>query len=84
LALNGTEIRKQPLVERKELLDDLLTRMADDIEFSGHFEGDAREIFHHACKLGHEGVVVKRKDMGYESGRSKRWLKVPFKQPRRS
>jgi ATP-dependent DNA ligase len=50
--------------------------MADDIEFSGHFEGDAREIFHHACKLGHEGVVVKRKDMAYESGRSKRWLKV--------
>jgi hypothetical protein len=30
----------------------------------------------HVCKLGHEGIVAKRKDLPYESGRSKRWLKI--------
>jgi bifunctional non-homologous end joining protein LigD len=76
LELSGTEVRKQPLVERKELLADLLKRVKDGIELSDHIEGDANVIFEHACKLGHEGIVVKRKDLPYESGRSKRWLKV--------
>lgn len=76
LALNSTEVRRKRLIERKELLEDLLKRMADGIEFSDHIEGDARAIFEHACKLGHEGIVVKRKYLAYESGRSKRWLKI--------
>ena len=32
-------------------------------------------MFEHACKLGHEGIVSKRKDSRYVSGRSPGWIK---------
>jgi ATP-dependent DNA ligase len=32
--------------------------------------------FHHACKMGLEGIVSKRKDSRYRSGRSSEWLKM--------
>jgi bifunctional non-homologous end joining protein LigD len=38
--------------------------------------GDGPIIFRHACKLKLEGLVSKRKDLGYRSGPSKRWLKM--------
>jgi bifunctional non-homologous end joining protein LigD len=34
-----------------------------------------RSFFHHACKLGLEGIVSKRRDSPYSSGRSRRWIK---------
>ena len=77
LELSGTDVRKQPLIERKELLGDFLKKMTGGIEFNDHIEGVAGHVvFDHACKLGHEGIVAKRKDLPYESGRSKRWLKI--------
>ncbi|MBV9458231.1 MAG: hypothetical protein JO141_12055 [Bradyrhizobium sp.] len=33
-------------------------------------------IYEHACKFGCEGIVAKRSDIRYQSGRSKAWLKV--------
>jgi bifunctional non-homologous end joining protein LigD len=33
-------------------------------------------VFRHACKMGLEGIVSKRKDSGYRSGRSPDWLKM--------
>ena len=39
-------------------------------------EGDGETIFRHACKLGLEGIVSKRKDSPYRSGRSPDWLKM--------
>jgi ATP-dependent DNA ligase len=41
-----------------------------------HIEGDGPTVFAHACKLGLEGVVSKRKDSPYRSGRSPDWLKM--------
>jgi ATP-dependent DNA ligase len=41
-----------------------------------HIEGDGATIFRHACKLGLEGIVSKRKDSVYRSGRSPDWLKM--------
>jgi bifunctional non-homologous end joining protein LigD len=38
-------------------------------------EGDGLTIFNHACKMGLEGIVSKRKDSPYRSGRSPDWLK---------
>ncbi|WLA63900.1 ATP-dependent DNA ligase [Bradyrhizobium diazoefficiens] len=76
LELAGTEVRKQPLDERKSLLADLLMQVKDGIEFNEHIEGAGPTIFEHACKLGHEGIVAKRRDLPYESGRSRRWLKI--------
>ena len=44
--------------------------------FSEHLAGDGKKIFEHACKLGLEGIVSKRRDAPYRSGRSKAWLKI--------
>ena len=41
-----------------------------------HIEGDGEKIFAHACKLGLEGIVSKRWDMAYRSGRALTWIKV--------
>jgi ATP-dependent DNA ligase len=44
--------------------------------FNEHLDGDGAAVFMHACKLGLEGIVSKRRDMRYRSGRSKSWLKI--------
>jgi hypothetical protein len=40
-----------------------------------HREADGPDVFHHACKLGLEGIVSKRKNSRYKSGRSPDWVK---------
>jgi ATP-dependent DNA ligase len=64
------------LLDRKKRLANLIAKVKDGIEFVEHLEGEGPMIFEHACKLGCEGIVAKRKDLTYESGRSKRWLKI--------
>ena len=52
-------------------------RSADKaLRFSEHLEGDGEAIFRHACALGLEGIVSKRRDARYRSGRSLTWLKI--------
>ena len=41
-----------------------------------HLEGDGPTVFAHACKLGLEGIVSKRLDSRYRSGRSRHWVKM--------
>jgi bifunctional non-homologous end joining protein LigD len=48
----------------------------DGIRFNEHLEGDGPTVFAHACKMGLEGIVSKRKDSAYRSGRSPDWLKM--------
>jgi bifunctional non-homologous end joining protein LigD len=48
----------------------------DGLRFSEHLDADGERMFHHACKLGLEGIVCKRRDAPYRSGRSKSWVKV--------
>ena len=43
-------------------------------QFEEYSDGEA--VFRHACKLGLEGIVSKRKDSVYRSGRSPDWLKM--------
>jgi ATP-dependent DNA ligase len=57
-------------------LDGYRLLVRDGIEFREHLEGDGADIFRAACKLQHEGAIAKLKDLPYESGRSKRWLKI--------
>ena len=46
------------------------------MRFSEHLEGDGAVMFEHVCKLGLEGIVSKRRDRPYVSGRSRSWIKV--------
>jgi bifunctional non-homologous end joining protein LigD len=73
LYLNGYDLRKLPLLERKALLKKLIAKTV--IQFSESFEMDGAEIFKHACLIGLEGVVSKVRDSRYNSGRGNDWVK---------
>ena len=45
------------------------------MRFSEHIEGDGEAIFKQACRMG-LGIVSKRRDFPYRSGRTKRWVKI--------
>jgi bifunctional non-homologous end joining protein LigD len=60
LYLNGYDLRKLPLIERKAHLKKLIEKT--EIQFSESFEIDGKEMFAHACKVGLEGVVSKVRD----------------------
>ncbi|MGZ4869678.1 MAG: ATP-dependent DNA ligase [Halobacteriota archaeon] len=74
--LNGEDFRKRALLDRKTRQQKLLAKTEDAVQFNEHIEGAGSAVFQHACKLGYEGIVAKRKDLPYESGRSRRWLKI--------
>jgi bifunctional non-homologous end joining protein LigD len=76
IELNGEDLRRDPLQVCKATLASILTRAGAGIRFNEHIEGDGPIVFGHACKLGLEGIVSKRKDSAYRSGRSPAWLKV--------
>jgi bifunctional non-homologous end joining protein LigD len=73
LYLNGYDLRKLPLVDRKAHLKKLIAKTA--IQFSESFEVDGPEIYKHACKTGLEGIVSKVRDSKYSSGRGNNWVK---------
>jgi bifunctional non-homologous end joining protein LigD len=73
LYLNGYDLRKLPLEERKALLKKLIAKTA--IQFSESFEVDGPEMFKHACGIDLEGIVSKVRNSRYHSGRGKDWVK---------
>jgi ATP-dependent DNA ligase len=77
LELNGHDLRGWPLEARKRSLKALLrSKSRPGISFNRHFDVEGSIVFHHACKLGCEGVVSKRLGSPYRSGRSADWIKV--------
>jgi bifunctional non-homologous end joining protein LigD len=75
IELNGDDLRRDPLVVRKATLASVLARAAPGLRFNEHIEEDGPTVFAHACKLGLEGIVSKRRDSSYRSGRSPHWIK---------
>ena len=73
LYLNGYDLRKLPLFERKALLKKIIAET--DIQFSESFEVDGGEMYKHACAVGLEGVVSKVRGSRYVSGRVNDWVK---------
>jgi bifunctional non-homologous end joining protein LigD len=71
LHMNGVDLRKLPLIERKAHLKKIIA--GTDLQFSQSFEVDGSEMYAHACKVGLEGVVSKVRDSKYQSGRSNDW-----------
>ena len=62
---------------RKATLASLLSRASPGLRFNERMaEEDGPLVFRHACNLGLEGIVSKRKDSRYRSGRSPDWIKV--------
>jgi bifunctional non-homologous end joining protein LigD len=80
LHLDGFNLANVPLLLRKERLAKLLANIPHDeqspIRYSEHWIGRGNELFHEACRRSLEGVISKRIDQPYRSGRGRDWLKT--------
>ena len=75
IELNGDDLRREPLEVRKATLASVLAKAAPGLRLNEHIEADGPTVFAHACQMGLEGIVSKRKGSTYRSGRSPDWLK---------
>jgi bifunctional non-homologous end joining protein LigD len=81
LNLEGKDLRGRPLVERRKLLAKLLEKAPDNIRFSEELRGNRDRLLEVAHQFQLEGLVAKRPDSLYESGRrSGAWVKVKLTQ----
>jgi bifunctional non-homologous end joining protein LigD len=74
LRADGTDVRGEPLLERKARLRELLT-FDGPIRYTPHRRQGGEEYFAEACRKGWEGLIAKRADAPYATGRTDRWLK---------
>jgi bifunctional non-homologous end joining protein LigD len=75
LHLDGQDLTGATLVERKAALARLLDKAAPELRYSEHFEENGEMVLRHACRLSLEGVVSKRANGKYRSGRGRDWIK---------
>lgn len=77
LHLDGEDLQAEPLLARKERLEALLQGLGEDspLRYSEHFLEPGQTLLRHACRMGLEGVVSKRADAPYRSGRGRDWVK---------
>ena len=79
LYLDGYDLRNVALIERKQLLADLLGPIISGksaIQYSDHFEGEGAGLLALATEKGLEGIVSKRADARYEEARTTTWVKT--------
>jgi DNA ligase D-like protein (predicted ligase) len=78
LHLDGEDLRRRPIEERRARLQELLGSNHPDcpIQFSEAVQGDGAVVFAAADRMGLEGIVSKRLGSRYRSGRSTDWLKT--------
>ena len=78
--LNGYDLRDVPLEQRRAILRALLEGGDghDDsvLRFSNDFAFSADDLLKSACDMALEGIIGKRRDSGYTSGRSSAWIKL--------
>ncbi len=76
LELDGTDLTRLPLLERKAKLEALIGAGSEPLLYSTHVAGKAADVFRQVCAAGHEGIIAKRAGDPYRSGRGRSWLKV--------
>ena len=76
LALDGEDLRSRTLDVRRAMLSELLDGADGQLMMSETIEGDGPAFYRAACGLGLEGIVSKRRDAPYRSGRSAAWVKT--------
>jgi bifunctional non-homologous end joining protein LigD len=76
--LDGFDLRAVPLEARKAALRDVLATGPGTaaLRYSDHVVGNGEEFFRQACRFALEGVIAKRRDAPYTSGRTRDWVKV--------
>jgi bifunctional non-homologous end joining protein LigD len=76
LEIGGEDLRAHEWHVRRATLRSLIKRAGAGLKLSEHLDGDGALAFQHACRMGLEGIVSKRRDKPYRSGRSPDWIKV--------
>ena len=76
IEIDGEDLRWRPIEDRKAALKKLRYRSHPGIAFNKYFDVEGTVVFHHACRLGCEGIVSKRLGSPYRFGRSNDWIKV--------
>jgi bifunctional non-homologous end joining protein LigD len=75
--LNGYDLRGVPLEQRRAILRALMEEVDDSVlRFSNDFDFSAEDLLRSACDMALEGIIGKRRDSGYVSGRSSTWIKL--------
>lgn len=77
LHLDGENLQREPLLARKERLEELLQAAGPEtpLRYSEHFIEPGQTMLRHACRMGLEGVISKRAEAPYRSGRGRDWVK---------
>jgi len=76
LHLDGDELARRSLLERKDALEGLLGKGRGVLRYAPHVVGGGAAVFREACRLGLEGIVSKRADQAYRPGRGASWVKT--------
>ena len=77
LYLDGRNLTGLRLRERKEILEKILQRRSPGpLRYSEHWIGHGDELYNESCRKGLEGIVSKKVDQPYRSGRGRDWVKV--------
>lgn len=76
LAIDGTDLRGQPLTDRKSRLEELMKDSAGNLYYSRHIIDKGEESFAAACEAGMEGIIGKRADSIYSGTRNGDWIKL--------
>ncbi|MEP6830656.1 MAG: DNA ligase D [Rhizomicrobium sp.] len=76
LFANGKDLRRLPLSERKTRLQKLLAKHDTHIRYVEHFTSGGDAVLLSACRMSLEGIVSKKLDAPYKSGRGDSWTKA--------
>jgi bifunctional non-homologous end joining protein LigD len=78
LYCEGYDLTKAPLIERKDLLGEIVAGLppSSPVRLSEHLDADGPTMLAHTCRLGLEGIISKRKDLPYRPGRGHHWFKA--------
>jgi bifunctional non-homologous end joining protein LigD len=77
LSVDGRNLTREPLEDRKRALLKLVGKRAGIIRYTEHVVGNGDKVFANACALGAEGIISKLRDGPYRMGaRSSDWQKI--------
>lgn len=76
LYLDGYDLRRVPLENRKEVLASILVAPSDTIRLSDHFVANGKRLFDVARRKDLEGILAKKRNSCYEERRTREWLKI--------
>jgi bifunctional non-homologous end joining protein LigD len=75
LGIEGHDLRGLPLLERKEILREVLPTVGP-IRYTDHIPVQGETMYAHVERMRLEGIIGKKADAPYRGGRSRSWIKV--------